>query len=71
MEGIISVSIDICIEATNETVAREYATIHGINMSHSRWYPHLDGRRGRIYSNNTELPPPQQSAAHMITAARD
>jgi hypothetical protein len=71
MQGIINVSIEICIEATNETAAREYAAIHGINMSRSRWYPHRGGHCGRIYSNNTELPPPQQFAANMRAAAAD
>ena len=59
MKDIIKVSIEICIEASTEVAAREYASTHGINATNrSPWRRHPSGDGGRLYFslNSSELP---------------
>jgi hypothetical protein len=49
MKDISNVSIEICIEANNETAARELAATYGMNSTHSPWYRNQSGEGGRLY----------------------
>jgi hypothetical protein len=70
MKDIIKVSIEICIEASTEIAAREYASIHGINATNrSPWRRHPSGDGGgRLYFalNSSELPEHAEIVWHVV-----
>lgn len=46
----IKISIEVRIEASNESAARQYAARHGIDVSRAKWFPNLGGKDGRLYA---------------------
>jgi hypothetical protein len=69
MKDIVKVSIEICIEASTETAAREYASKHGMNTANrSPWRRHHSGDGGRLYFalNSSELPEHAEIVWHVV-----
>ncbi len=53
--GIISVSFEVCIRANNELAARQYAALHNLNLTKSKWSCDHDGKSGRLYASDTMI----------------
>lgn len=49
----IKISIEVRIEACSESVARQYAGAHGIDVRDGKWYPNHGSDGGRLYVTST------------------